>query len=156
METNKDAIFSCQYPLFWCEYRRCWCKSNLPNQWMRPAYRTYLKMTITGLLIWQIFLMKIWCWQILIIWMIFWAGKMLSIISLCRNWSDGSWKTNGDPDRIRTCGLRIRNPTLYPAELRDRIAIVIKGSANGNDHIIFLQCQLAQRWKPYLRLPQSA
>lgn len=24
---------------------------------------------------------------------------------------------NGAPNRIRTCGLRIRNPTLYPAEL---------------------------------------
>ena len=24
----------------------------------------------------------------------------------------------GDPDRIRTCDLRIRNPSLYPAELR--------------------------------------
>ena len=25
---------------------------------------------------------------------------------------------NGAPDRIRTCGLRLRRPTLYPAELR--------------------------------------
>src|SRR4029077_127078 len=24
----------------------------------------------------------------------------------------------GAPDRIRTCGLRLRRPTLYPAELR--------------------------------------
>ena len=24
----------------------------------------------------------------------------------------------GAPDRTRTCGLRIRNPLLYPAELR--------------------------------------
>ena len=24
----------------------------------------------------------------------------------------------GDPGRIRTCDLRIRNPSLYPAELR--------------------------------------
>ena len=24
----------------------------------------------------------------------------------------------GDPDRIRTCDRRIRNPMLYPAELR--------------------------------------
>jgi hypothetical protein len=27
---------------------------------------------------------------------------------------------NGAPDRIRTCGLRLRRPTLYPAELRAR------------------------------------
>ncbi len=27
-------------------------------------------------------------------------------------------KGNGVPDRIRTCDLRIRNPMLYPAELR--------------------------------------
>src|SRR5688572_30800900 len=26
----------------------------------------------------------------------------------------------GAPDRIRTCGLRLRRPTLYPAELRAR------------------------------------
>ena len=25
---------------------------------------------------------------------------------------------SGAPDRIRTCGLRLRRPTLYPAELR--------------------------------------
>jgi hypothetical protein len=33
--------------------------------------------------------------------------------------------------------------------------MVIKGSADGNDHIIFLQCQLVQKWKQYLHLPQS-
>ena len=27
---------------------------------------------------------------------------------------------NGDPDRIRTYDLQIRNLTLYPAELRDQ------------------------------------
>lgn len=27
---------------------------------------------------------------------------------------------NGDPDRIRTCGLLIRSQTLYPAELRSQ------------------------------------
>src|SRR5688500_18138163 len=27
---------------------------------------------------------------------------------------------SGAPDRIRTCGLRLRRPTLYPAELRAR------------------------------------
>ena len=27
-------------------------------------------------------------------------------------------ESNGAPDRIRTCGLRLRRPTLYPAELR--------------------------------------
>lgn len=30
-------------------------------------------------------------------------------------------KDNGTPYRIRTCDLRIRNPVLYPAELRERI-----------------------------------
>ena len=30
---------------------------------------------------------------------------------------------NGDPDRIRTYDLQIRNLTLYPAELRDLINI---------------------------------
>ena len=28
-------------------------------------------------------------------------------------------KNNGDPDRIRTYGLQIRNLALYPTELRD-------------------------------------
>ena len=28
------------------------------------------------------------------------------------------WRSFGAPGRIRTCGLWIRNPTLYPAELR--------------------------------------
>ena len=28
---------------------------------------------------------------------------------------------NGVPDRIRTCGPRIRNPVLYPAELRAHV-----------------------------------
>ena len=27
-------------------------------------------------------------------------------------------EAGGAPDRIRTCGLRLRRPTLYPAELR--------------------------------------
>ena len=31
----------------------------------------------------------------------------------------GPIQTNGDPDRIRTCDLQIRNLSLYPAELRD-------------------------------------
>ena len=29
----------------------------------------------------------------------------------------------GDPDRIRTCDRRIRNPMLYPAELAPRMPI---------------------------------
>ena len=29
------------------------------------------------------------------------------------------------PDTIRTCGLRFRKPTLYPAELRGRIRLLI-------------------------------
>ena len=40
--------------------------------------------------------------------------------------SDRAWRgaggpaiqRSGAPDRIRTCGLRLRRPTLYPAELR--------------------------------------
>ena len=40
--------------------------------------------------------------------------------------AEGRWRgsgpqvpsENGAPDRIRTCGLRLRRPTLYPAELR--------------------------------------
>jgi hypothetical protein len=43
-------------------------------------------------------------------------------------WRTGSrWRSRrtpveavGAPDRIRTCGLRLRRPTLYPAELRAR------------------------------------
>ena len=31
-------------------------------------------------------------------------------------------KKNGAPGRIRTCGLRLRRPSLYPAELRARRA----------------------------------
>lgn len=30
-----------------------------------------------------------------------------------------SRKFSGAPDRTRTCGLWVRNPTLYPAELRE-------------------------------------
>ena len=29
--------------------------------------------------------------------------------------------TNGDPGRIRTCDLQIRNLLLYPAELRGHV-----------------------------------
>src|SRR5450756_2527415 len=35
---------------------------------------------------------------------------------------------SGAPDRVRTCGLRLRRPTLYPAELRARIAEQAKQS----------------------------
>src|SRR3981081_3864989 len=30
-------------------------------------------------------------------------------------------RDGGAPDRIRTCGLRLRRPSLYPAELRARV-----------------------------------
>ena len=41
---------------------------------------------------------------------------------------DKTGKTgSGDPDRIRTCDLRIRNPSLYPAELRDHAAMNSRG-----------------------------
>ena len=32
-----------------------------------------------------------------------------------------SSRWDGAPDRSRTCGLRLRRPTLYPAELRARV-----------------------------------
>ena len=35
-------------------------------------------------------------------------------------------KGSGDPGRIRTCGLRIRNPPLYPTELRGRDATIAR------------------------------
>src|SRR2546427_5285132 len=32
---------------------------------------------------------------------------------------EGTWDSkSGAPGRVRTCGLRLRRPTLYPAELR--------------------------------------
>jgi hypothetical protein len=31
----------------------------------------------------------------------------------------------GAPDRIRTCGLRIRSPLLYPAELQAQQSILV-------------------------------
>lgn len=34
-------------------------------------------------------------------------------------------KMNGVPGRARTCDLRIRNPLLYPTELRAQIAMII-------------------------------
>src|SRR5579862_5925237 len=38
------------------------------------------------------------------------------LIGRNRNWN---WEAEiGAPDRIRTCGLRLRRPSLYPAELR--------------------------------------
>src|SRR5580700_8028419 len=42
-----------------------------------------------------------------------------------RHWRRGA--VNGGPDRTRTCDLRFRKPLLYPAELRDREAIVASG-----------------------------
>ena len=38
--------------------------------------------------------------------------------TLPRTWRLARGRVNGAPDRIRTCGLRLRRPTLYPAELR--------------------------------------
>ena len=31
---------------------------------------------------------------------------------------------SGDPDKIRTCGLQIRNLSLYPTELRGRYILI--------------------------------
>lgn len=36
-----------------------------------------------------------------------------------------TYRVYGDPERIRTSGLQIRNLPLYPAELRGRIGISI-------------------------------
>ena len=44
----------------------------------------------------------------------------------------GPIKKNGDPDRIRTCDLQIRNLSLYPTELRDQDTILINPKAYGN------------------------
>jgi hypothetical protein len=42
-----------------------------------------------------------------------WDGRLI------RHFSKQS-KRIGAPDRVRTCGLRLRRPSLYPAELRAR------------------------------------
>ena len=34
------------------------------------------------------------------------------------------WELNGAPDRIRTCDLWFRRPTLYPAELRAHLELI--------------------------------
>ncbi len=34
-----------------------------------------------------------------------------------------SYRTDGDPGRTRTCNRRIRNPMLYPVELRGRVLV---------------------------------
>jgi hypothetical protein len=44
----------------------------------------------------------------------------------------GPIQKNGDPDRIRTCDLQIRNLSLYPTELRDQDTILINPKAYGN------------------------
>src|SRR3954462_8919863 len=37
-----------------------------------------------------------------------------------RYWRSPGTDANGDPGMTRTCDLRFRKPSLYPAELRDR------------------------------------
>ncbi len=55
---------------------------------------------------------------------------------------------HGAPGRIRTCGLRIRSPTLYPAELRAHNKSICNGVSEGartldiQDHNLAL-CQLS-------------
>ena len=51
---------------------------------------------------------------------------------------------SGDPGRIRTCGLRIRNPPLYPTELRGR---------DSNSHLAWSDA--ADRSRPSLGAPAS-
>src|SRR5437016_5346461 len=47
------------------------------------------------------------------------ANKKASIFAASRyECQSAGWY--GAPDRIRTCGLRLRRPSLYPAELRAR------------------------------------
>jgi hypothetical protein len=54
-------------------------------------------------------------------------------LTLCQNKS-----YENAPDRIRTCDLRIRNPLLYPAELRAQI-IVVKQLKVGLAYSLFYQ-----------------
>ena len=52
------------------------------------------------------------------------------------------------PGRIRTCDLRIRNPLLYPAELRERgreftrSAVLGKAARGGREKISEVECCL--------------
>ena len=47
---------------------------------------------------------------------------------------------SGDPERIRTSDLVIRNHSLYPAELRDHVGLAIPETAAG------LKCAQRQAW----------
>ena len=41
--------------------------------------------------------------------------------------------TGSAPDRIRTCDLRFRRPTLYPTELRARADVAVDPKASGSE-----------------------
>ena len=46
----------------------------------------------------------------------------------------------GTPDRIRTYGLRLRKPTLYPAELRVQIAALCIETTHGSAIRVTRRC----------------
>src|SRR5437868_513724 len=49
-----------------------------------------------------------------------WSASDTSLAASARRPLHGSGSEGGAPGRIRTCGLRLRRPSLYPAELRAR------------------------------------
>src|SRR4051794_13645005 len=51
---------------------------------------------------------------------------------VCRQEAAGSCKPLSAPDRIRTCDLRFRRPTLYPTELRARAATSVATAAGSS------------------------
>ena len=57
-----------------------------------------------------------------------WKSRWATLIWIKkRTWwfHPSPWDLNGTPGRIRTCGLRIRSPALYPAELRGFISTLV-------------------------------
>jgi hypothetical protein len=53
---------------------------------------------------------------------------------------------SGAPDRIRTCGLRLRRPTLYPAELRARRRAVPDEKNSLTDQVTVVLRKGSRRW----------
>jgi Prokaryotic cytochrome b561 len=48
------------------------------------------------------------------------VARAVLLLTIIRVW----WWHTGDPGMTRTCDLRFRKPSLYPAELRDRIDFI--------------------------------
>src|SRR5687768_9124725 len=73
-------------------------------------------------------------------------------------------KINGTPGRIRTCGLRLRKPTLYPTELR---ALRLSSYYICTDYVSYRYGEVTERLKvllskssvplrvPWVRIPPS-